>query len=80
MRKLESQVQVLDWGEALFHERLTRANFSAWAALGRVKALVKLLKRFGVAHLASTVLRATDAITPIVLTFRKRETRERETG
>lgn len=79
MRKLEPQVQVLDWGEALFHERLTRANFSAWAALGRVKAMVNLLKRFGVAHVASTVLRATDAITPIVLTFRKQETRERGT-
>lgn len=72
MRDLAPQVEVLDWGEGVFHERITRGNFSAWSALARVKAVVDLLRRLGVAHAASAILRAADAITPIALTFRKR--------
>ncbi len=72
MRQLADQVDVLDWGDDLFHDRLIHGQFSNWAALGRVKRVVEALRRLGVAHAASFLLRHTDAITPIVLTFRRR--------
>lgn len=72
MRQLAGQAEVLDWGEQLFHQRMTEGRFSDWAAVSRVKRLVNLARRLGVAHALSFVLRRCDAITPIVLTFRKR--------
>ncbi|RRR76659.1 MAG: class I SAM-dependent methyltransferase [Candidatus Viridilinea halotolerans] len=72
MKQLQPQAEVLDWGEQLFHERMTGGRFTSWAAVGRVKRLVDLARRLGVAHAVSWVLRRCDAITPIVLTFRKR--------
>jgi SAM-dependent methyltransferase len=72
MHGLQNQVEVLDWGEDLFHERLTRGEFSTWAALSRVKRVVDAVRRLGIAHALSFVLRQADAITPIVLTFRRR--------
>jgi ubiquinone/menaquinone biosynthesis C-methylase UbiE len=72
MSRFEYCATVLDWGEGLFHERLTQGQFSTWAAVGRVKRIVNLIRRLGIAHTASFVLRHTNAVTPIVLTFRKR--------
>lgn len=72
MRPLAPAVQVLDWGDGLFHDRLTRGQFSNWAALSRVKRLVDAVRRLGIADALSFVLRHADAITPIVLTFKKR--------
>jgi hypothetical protein len=72
MHGLSDTAEVLDWGEGLFHDRLVHGQFSSWAAVGRVKRVVDLLRRLGVAHAASFILRHADAITPIVLTFRRR--------
>ncbi|WP_165774655.1 class I SAM-dependent methyltransferase [Candidatus Viridilinea mediisalina] len=72
MGELHPHVEILAWGEQLFHKRMTSGNFSAWAALGRVQRIVNLARSLGVAHAASWLLRRCDAITPIVLTFRKR--------
>lgn len=72
MQQLSDQVNVLDWGAGLFHERLTGGTFTSWAALGRVKRVVLIVRRLGMAHALSFILRHTDAITPIVLTFQRR--------
>ena len=72
MRAMAPEVEVLDWGEGLFHQRLTGGRFSTWAALGRVKRAADLVRRLRLAHAASWVLRKADAIAPVVLSFRRR--------
>lgn len=72
MRQFAAEAEVLDWGDQLFHERMTGGRFSDWAAVGRVKRLVNAARRLGAAQALSFVLRQCDAITPIVLTFRRR--------
>lgn len=72
MRELQPQAEVLDWGEDLFDQRMTQGNFTAWASVGRISRLVNLARRLDVAQIVSSVMRRCNAITPIVLTLRKR--------
>lgn len=64
-------VLVLSWGDEVFRERMRTADFSDWAGLGKVKAVVKLLKMLKIASAATWVLLKCNAFTPIILTMRK---------
>ncbi len=64
-------IKILSWGEDVFKERMSTANFSDWAGLGKVKIIVRFLQKIKVASFITNVLLYTKAFTPIILTIRK---------
>lgn len=66
-------IEVLDFGEGIFEERMTGNTFSAWAGLSIVKRGVTLLRSFGAAKFCTKILLKIGAYTPIILTLRKRD-------
>jgi len=65
------QIEILDWGQALWEHRVRSMDFSAWSTLGRLKRILALLHKIGVISLVITLGKWLRWETPIVLTFRK---------
>ncbi len=68
----ESKVEVLSWGDEIFRERMSTADFSDWAGLGKVKVVVRFLRTLKISSLIANLLSFGKAFTPIVLTMRKK--------
>jgi len=68
----KNNIKVISFGEEIFYERMTTANFSAWAGLSRIKSLVALLSKLKVSSLVARILIFLKAFTPIILTVRKK--------
>lgn len=67
----DENIKILSWGEDVFKERMSTANFSDWAGLGKVKIIVRFLQKIKVASFITNVLLYTKAFTPIILTIHK---------
>lgn len=65
-------VEVLSWGDEVFCERMSTADFSDWAGLGKVKVIVQSLRTLKVSALIASILSFGKAFTPIILTMRKK--------
>jgi ubiquinone/menaquinone biosynthesis C-methylase UbiE len=65
-------VEVLSWGDEIFRERMSTADFSDWAGLGKVKIIVRFLRTLKISSLIANILSFGKAFTPIVLTMRKK--------
>ncbi len=68
----DDTIEVVDWGQDVWEERVRQMAFAEWAALGRLKRILKYLHR---AHGVSATVwlgRHLHWETPFILTFRKR--------
>lgn len=65
-------IEVLSWGDEVFRERMSTADFSDWAGLGKVKVIVRFLRTLKVSALIANILAFCKAFTPIILTMRKK--------
>ena len=65
-------VEVLSWGDEVFRERMSTADFSDWAGLGKVKVIVRSLRALKISSLIANILSFGKAFTPIILTMRKK--------
>jgi len=73
LREYTAQLEILGWGEALWEERVRGLGFAEYAALGRLKDLLRIAHRL---HLVNALVRVGHSLhweTPIVLTARKRD-------
>lgn len=68
-----SRIEILDWGVGIWQQRVRGLGFSEYAALGRLKRLVRVLHRLGAIPLLIRVGTALHWETPLILTFRKRQ-------
>lgn len=66
------RIEIVDWGVGVWQERLRGLGFSEYAALGRLKRLVRILHRLGAVPLVICLGTALHWETPLILTFRKR--------
>ena len=73
LRDLDSAIDVLGWGEDVFHRRMTQLAFSEWAGLGSLKRCLRVLGRLRLLNVTSWILLKIKAFTPIVLTLRKKD-------
>ncbi len=69
---LETEIEILDWGEDVFRYRMKTLDFGEWAAVGTLKRLVRLSKSLRLNTLVAEVLTRCKAHTPLILTARKR--------
>jgi len=72
LREHRSQLEILGWGEQLWEERVQRLGFAEYAALGRLKELLRIAHRLRVVNTLVRVGRSLHWETPIILTARKR--------
>lgn len=72
MENHTSNMEVLDWGQGVWEERLNSLTVGEWAALGRLKYIVHWLHRLGLVWIISGVGRILHWETPIILIARKR--------
>jgi len=68
----DGKVEVLSWGDEVFRERMSTADFSDWAGLGKVKVIVRSLRVLKISSLIAGILSFGKAFTPIILTMRKK--------
>lgn len=67
------QVEIVDWGQDLFFERMTQLNFSEWGGLSVLKRWVRSLSSIGLSRPAAILLIFFKAHTPLILTLRKKQ-------
>ncbi|SIR41245.1 Methyltransferase domain-containing protein [Bosea sp. TND4EK4] len=72
LRPHSDRVEVLDWGVALWEQRVRSLNFSEYSALARLKGILRAMHTLGVIPLLVWLGKALHWETPLVLTFRKR--------
>src|SRR5260370_296501 len=72
LRAHRSQLEILGWGEQLWEERVRRLGFAEYAALGRLKELLRIAHRLRLVNGLVRVGRSLHWETPIILTARKR--------
>jgi SAM-dependent methyltransferase len=66
------RIDILDWGVQTWEERVRSLGFSEYSALGRLKAILRVLHWLKVVGLVIALGRALHWETPIILTFRRR--------
>ena len=69
---LETEIEILGWGEDVFRYRMKTVDFGEWAAVGTLKRLVGLAKALRLNTLIAEVLVRCKAHTPLILTIRKK--------
>lgn len=65
-------IDVIDWGGALWQERVRTLAFSEWAQLGRLKKLVRVIHALKLTEMVLFLGRLFHWETPFVLVIRKR--------
>jgi SAM-dependent methyltransferase len=70
---LRGEIEVLGWGQELFVRRLRTLEFSEYAALGRLKRLLRVVRRLGLLRLGIFLGKLFHWETPLVITARKRQ-------
>lgn len=68
----DDKVEILSWGDEIFRERMSTADFSDWAGLGKVKVIVRFLRTLKISALVANILSFGKLFTPIILTMRKK--------
>lgn len=71
LRRHHGRADALDWGVALWERRLRTLAFAEWAALARLKRLVRVLHRLRLVEPLIAVGRRLGWQTPIALTVRR---------
>jgi SAM-dependent methyltransferase len=66
------QIEVLSWGQDLFVHRMRTLDFTEYAALGRLKNILRIFHRMGLARLLAAVGIVCGWETPFILTVRKK--------
>lgn len=72
MNSMKGEVDVLDYGLAIFKNRLATGNYSDWGSLKKFRPIINLLQRLKVAVLIANLLTAVGTINPVILTLRKK--------
>ena len=67
-----ARIEIAGWGVELWEQRVRGLGFSEYSALGRMKALLRILHALGLIPLLIAIGKALHWETPFVLTFRKR--------
>ncbi|HLC98471.1 MAG TPA: class I SAM-dependent methyltransferase [Candidatus Nanoarchaeia archaeon] len=71
--KVLDKVKILGWGSELFEERLEKLNFTAWGHTGKLKNIVKIVKKLGMIGLLKWINRNVYGFYyPMILIMRKR--------
>jgi SAM-dependent methyltransferase len=66
------RIEVTGWGDDIFQQRLRTLDFSEYAALGRLKGILRGLQRFGMLRLIAWFGGFLHWETPLILTVRKK--------
>jgi ubiquinone/menaquinone biosynthesis C-methylase UbiE len=69
---VSGKIEVLDYGEVVFRNRIEKMQFTAYAGLGKVKRWVELLHKLKLERIAGNILVATGSFSPLILTIRKK--------
>jgi ubiquinone/menaquinone biosynthesis C-methylase UbiE len=72
LKPFQEQIEVLGWGEDIFQARLRTLNFSEYAALGRLKGMLRWLHRLGLVRMTAWLGGVLRWETPLILTVRKK--------
>lgn len=72
IRPLRDKIEIKGWGSDIWEQRVTGLGFSEYSALGRLKAILRVLHTLRVIPLLVRVGKLLHWETPIILTFRKR--------
>lgn len=73
---LENKIEIVSWGEDVWEKRLRSLDFSDWASLGRLKIILKWVRRLGLIRLTIHFGRMLHWETPFILTLRKKNVLE----
>lgn len=65
-------VEVLDWGQMLWIERMKSLSFSEWAMLGKLKRVLKIVNACGLTSLIISLGKFFHWETPFLLVIRKK--------
>jgi hypothetical protein len=76
LSRLEKKVEVVSWGDDIWAERLRTLDFSEWAALGKLKKILKWVQRVGLIRITLAIGRKLHWETPFILTLRKKSGQE----
>jgi SAM-dependent methyltransferase len=66
-----NNIEIIDWGVGTWEARVRGLGFSEYSALGRLKAILRVLHRLKVIPLVIALGRALHWETPLMLTFRR---------
>lgn len=72
LKKFEHNIEILGWGKETFKKRLIGGNYSDWASLQKIRPIVSLIQKSGLAALTADLLNLFGMYTPIVLTLKKK--------
>lgn len=72
LRPHRDQIEVRGWGQDLFVRRLKTLEFSEYAALGRLKSKLRVMRKLGLIGLVTLLGRLLHWETPLILTARKK--------
>jgi SAM-dependent methyltransferase len=72
LEPLRDTIEIRGWGTDIWEQRVRGLGFAEYSALGRVKAILRVLHRLGVIPLLIALGKALHWETPIILTIRKR--------
>jgi hypothetical protein len=67
-----SGIEILDWGVEIWEQRVRSLSFSEYSALGRLKAILRLLHALGIIPLLIAIGKRLHWETPLILSFRKK--------
>lgn len=66
------EIEVLDFGQGLFMNRMTSLDFEAWAGLTIVKNTLQLLKKMKLNFLTGWIISKLGCFTPLIVTIKKK--------
>jgi SAM-dependent methyltransferase len=72
LKPVEKEIEVLDYGQSIWFERLRTLSFSEWAELGKLKKLLRPIHSLKLTELIILLGRLFHWETPFVLVARKR--------
>lgn len=73
LNRYRDEVNVLGWGVEIWEKRLSEFDFSEWASLGKLKKLIQLIHRLGLAEFVVKTGKRLHWETPFILTIQKKK-------
>lgn len=71
LKSIPYKVQVLNWGQDIFKNRLGTGLYSDWAALKKIRWMIVLVQKLKIASLIANIMNMFGMYTPIVITLKK---------
>jgi len=68
----ENSIDIIDWGVSVWEERVRSLGFAEYSALGRLKAILRVLHALEIIPLLIWIGKFLHWETPLILTFRKK--------